>query len=205
MWRSYGTYQGRVSYGNKFNNGLELLLSGSFYDSHGQDQLFFPEFDNPATNNGIALNADDDEFHQFFANASWRGFTLHGVYGSRDKGFRLLPSEAHSMSPEPAPIDVRGYLDLTYERKLGHGWNLTSRTYYDQSNNDGTYVYDYSASGGPSRVLNKNFAHGKWWGEEVTFSKQIFERQRLSAGAEFRRQLSARSGKLRPATLRPIF
>ena len=26
---SYGTYEGRVSYGNKFDNGLELLLSGT--------------------------------------------------------------------------------------------------------------------------------------------------------------------------------
>jgi len=63
---SYGTYQGRVSYGNRLNNGLEMLVSGSFYDSHGQDQLFFKEFDSPATNNGIAVNADRDEFHQFF-------------------------------------------------------------------------------------------------------------------------------------------
>src|SRR5580693_1579425 len=38
---SYGTYQGRVTYGNKFKNGLELLLSGTFYDSQGQGQLFF--------------------------------------------------------------------------------------------------------------------------------------------------------------------
>ena len=83
---SYGSYQGRVSYGNKFSNGLELLLSGSFYDSHGQDQLFFGAFDNPATNNGIAVNADDDEFQQLFANVSWGDFTLQGVYGSRDKG-----------------------------------------------------------------------------------------------------------------------
>src|SRR6202790_4508910 len=61
---SYGTYKGRVSYGNTFNNGLELLLSGSFFDSHGQDQLFFPTFDTPATNNGNALNADDDQSRQ---------------------------------------------------------------------------------------------------------------------------------------------
>src|SRR6185436_3680385 len=33
---SYGTYRGRVSYGNKFSNGLEVLVSGSFYDSRGQ-------------------------------------------------------------------------------------------------------------------------------------------------------------------------
>ena len=83
---SYGTYQGRVSYGNQFKNGLELLLSGSFYDSQGQGRLFFKEFDNPLTNNGSAVNADEDEFHQLFANASWGGFTLHGVFGSRDKG-----------------------------------------------------------------------------------------------------------------------
>jgi outer membrane receptor for ferrienterochelin and colicins len=35
-------------------------------------------------------------------------------------------------------------------------------------------------------VLNKNFAHGKWWGEEVTVSKQLFETQRVSVGFEYR-------------------
>src|SRR5580658_5928942 len=65
---SYGTYEGRVTYGNEFKNGLELLLSASYYDSHGQDELFFPQFNTPATNNGIALNADGDESDQFFAN-----------------------------------------------------------------------------------------------------------------------------------------
>jgi iron complex outermembrane receptor protein len=68
---SFGTYQARVTYGNKFKNGLELLLSGSAYNSHGQDQLSFPEFDSSATNRGIAVNADRDEFHQLFANLSW--------------------------------------------------------------------------------------------------------------------------------------
>ena len=165
---------------------MELLLSGSFYDSHGQDQLFFQEFDNPATNNGIAVNADDDEFHQLFANVSWGHFTLHGVFGSRDKGIPTASFGTVFDVTGTRTVDARGYLDLHYDRKLGHGWNLTSRTYYDLFNNDGTYIYDYSASGGPSRVLNKNYAHGKWWGEEVTFSKQLFKTQRLSVGSEFR-------------------
>jgi len=183
---TYGTYQGRLSYGNKFNNGLEVLLSGSIYSSHGPKQLFFKEFDNPATNHGIALNADDDEFHQFFANISWHGFTMQGVLGSRDKGIPTAPFGSVFNVTETRTIDVHGYLDLGYVRKLGYGWNLSSRTYLDQANNDGTYIYDYSASGGPSRVLNKNFSHGKWWGENATFSKQLQERQRLSVGAEFR-------------------
>src|SRR3984885_11277807 len=183
---SYGTLGARVSYGNTFKNGLEVLLSTSFYDSHGQGQLFFPAFDNPATNNGIAVNADDDESHQVFANVSWGAFTLQGVFGSRDKGIPTASFGSVFNVTGTRTIDARSYLDLGYKRNLGQGWNLTSRTYYDQYSNDGTYVYDYSASGGPSRVLNRNFAHGKWGGEEVVFSKQLFERQRLSVGAEFR-------------------
>jgi outer membrane receptor for ferrienterochelin and colicins len=183
---SYGSYQGRVSYGDQFKNGLQLLLSGSFYDSHGHDRLFFQEFNNPAANNGIAVNADGDQFHQLFANVSAGGFTLHGVFGSRDKDIPTAPFGTVFNVAGTHTIDARTYVDLQYDRKLGRGWSLTNRIYYDQFNNDGTYVYDYSAFGGPSRVLNKNFAHGKWWGDELAFSKQIFESQRFSFGFEFR-------------------
>jgi len=183
---SYGTYQGRASYGKQFGNGLELLLSSSFYDSHGQGQLFFKEFDSPATNNGIAVNADDDEFHQFFANASWGHFTLQGVFGSRDKEIPTAPFGTVFNVTGTHTIDARGYLDLRYDRTLGLGWSLSNRTYYDLYDNDGTYIYDYSDSGGPSRVSNENSAHGKWWSDEVTLSKQISETQRLSVGSEYR-------------------
>ena len=191
---SYGTYQGRISYGNQFKNGLELLLSGSFYDSHGQDQLFFPQFDNPATNNGIAVNADGDESRQLLANLSWGHFTLHGVLGSRDKRIPTAPFGSVFNVTGTHTIDAHGYLDLQYDRKLGSGWSLANRLYYDQFNNDGTYIYDYSDSDGPSRVMNKNFAHGKWWGDEVALSKQVFTRQRLTFGSEFRDSLQQDQG-----------
>jgi outer membrane receptor for ferrienterochelin and colicins len=199
---SYGTYEGRVTYGNKFNDGLEMLLSGTFYTSHGQDLLFFPAFDSPATNNGIALNADDDEFDQAFLNASWGAFTLHGVFGSRDKGIPTAAFGTVFNVTQTRTVDERGYLDLRYDRTLGRGWNFTNRIYFDQYNNDGTYVYDYSASGGPSHVLNKNFAHGKWWGDEVNLAKQIFGRQRLSVGSEFRDNFQQNQGNY---DLQPFF
>src|ERR1041385_152311 len=44
---SFDTYKGRATYGNKFNNGLELLLSGTLYDSAGQERLFYKEFQSP--------------------------------------------------------------------------------------------------------------------------------------------------------------
>src|ERR1700687_3036959 len=191
---SYGSYQGRVSYGDKFNNGLELLLSGSFYDSHGHDRLFFKEFDTPTTNNGIAVNIDDEQFHQLFANVSWGRFVLHGLLASRDKGIPTAPFGTVFNAAGTHTVDARGFLDLQYHRELGRGWDLTNRIYLDQYNNDGVYVYDYSASGGPSRVLNKNFAHAKWWGDEATLSKQILESQRLSVGFEYRNNFQQDQG-----------
>ena len=103
-----------------------------FYDSHGQDQLFFEEFNTPATNNGIAVNADDDESHQLFAYASWGNFTLQGVFGSRDKGIPTAPFGSVFNVTGTHTVDQRGYLDLRYDRAIGHGWTLTNRIYYDQ-------------------------------------------------------------------------
>jgi len=190
----FGTYEGRISYGNKFANGLELLVSGTAYDSHGQDHLFFSAFDTPDNNNGIAVNADGDKFHQFFASASWGNFSLQAVYGSRDKTIPTAPFGSVFDVTGTHTIDERGYLDLRYVHAIGHGWNLTNRTYADLYNNDGVYIYDYSATGGPSRVMNKNFAHGKWWGDEATFSKEIRETQRLSLGLEFQDNFKQNQG-----------
>jgi outer membrane receptor for ferrienterochelin and colicins len=116
------------------------------------------------------------------------------VFGSREKGIPTAPFGTVFNVTGTHTIDARGYLDLQYDRKLGRGWSLSNRLYYDQFNNDGTYVYDLSASGGPSRVFNKNFAHGKWWGDEVAFSKQIMESQRLSVGFECRDNFEQNQG-----------
>src|ERR1700721_2448662 len=117
-------------------------------------------------------NGDDDEVHQFYANASWGHFTLQGVFGSRDKGIPTASFGTVFDVTGTHTIDAHGYLDVRYDRTLCRGLSLANRTYYDQFNNDGTYIYDYSPSGGPSRVSNKNLAHGKWGGDERTLSKQ---------------------------------
>ncbi len=41
------TYKGTATYGARFNNGVEMLISGTDYRSHGYSSLFFPEFNSP--------------------------------------------------------------------------------------------------------------------------------------------------------------
>jgi outer membrane receptor for ferrienterochelin and colicins len=81
---SFGTYQGRATYGGQYNS-IGVVLSGTFYDSQGQT-LFFPQFNNPSTNNGIANNTDYENSQHILATISFRGFTLQGLFSARDRG-----------------------------------------------------------------------------------------------------------------------
>lgn len=74
---SYGTYQGRASYGGEYK-GVDMLLSGTFYNSQGQT-LFFPQFDSSATNYGVTRNTDYESFQHILATISFAGFTLQGL------------------------------------------------------------------------------------------------------------------------------
>ena len=51
---SFNTYLGRITYGRDLR-GLDFLVSGSLlHGTRGHNQLFYPEFNTPATNNGLA-------------------------------------------------------------------------------------------------------------------------------------------------------
>ncbi|MBZ5683211.1 MAG: TonB-dependent receptor plug domain-containing protein [Acidobacteriia bacterium] len=113
---SFGTYKGRASYGGKVK-GIGLVLSGDFYDSQGQT-LFYPEFNDPSTNNGIARNADYDSYQHFLAKISFRSFTLEGVYGGRNKG---IPTASYGNvfgDPHTRTFDSQRHIDLGYQRPL---------------------------------------------------------------------------------------
>lgn len=186
---SFGTGLGRASYGNKFKNGLEILLSSSFYHSRGQRRLYYKEFDSPDTNHGIAENTDHDQFGQFFANLAYRDFSLQAVYGSREKGIPTASFDTVFNDPRNRTTDAQGYLDLKYERSFGNQWELLGRLYYDQYNYVGDYMYDSPESATPSLVMNKDVGRGKWWGGELKIAKTFLERHKFTLGSEFRHNL----------------
>jgi len=180
---SYGTYKSRLTYGHQFSDGLGMLVSGTYYNSEGQN-LFFPEFNRPATNNGIAENSDDEESHQFFADLTYGGFRLEGLYGSREKGIPTASFNDVFNDSRAQTIDTRGYVDLSYDHQFGSDWGFTSRIYYDNYHYDGIYPNASRPDG--STVLNKDVADGQWWGAEFALSKQLFDNQTLVFGTEYR-------------------
>ena len=180
---SYGSYKSRLTYGHQFGDGLGVLVSGSYYDSRGQN-LFFPRFDSPATNYGWADNADHEESHQFFADLTYGGFRLEGVYGAREKNIPTASFGDAFDDSRARSTGARSYVDLTYDHQFGSDWGFTSRVFYDDIWYNGFYPALTGAD--PPTVLNNDRSSGKWWGAQAALSKQLSHNQTLVLGAEYR-------------------
>ena len=185
---SFETYRGRLTYGKTYGKGLDLIASGTLYDSKGDD-LFFPEFDDPATNNGVAAGRDGDKFGSAFASLSWRDFTFQAAYVDRNKDIPTASFDTVFNDPRNRTEDKRYYADLKYEGKAGEKTELMARLFYDWYWYAGHYIYE-DATVNPTPPFLYDFqdeATNAWWGGEVKLLRTLFTSHRVTAGTEVRR------------------
>jgi len=175
---SFGTGKGRVSYGHTFQH-WEVLLSGSFYGSAGET-FYFPAFDTPQTNNGIARGVDDESADDFLVKVSHGHFTFEGVYGIRGKGIPTAPYGAGFDDPRTRSTDEAAYGDLSYDRTFGP-WAVAGRISLDHYRFDQTLPYP---DGSPT--VNVSNLLGQWWGGELKLSRAVLEKHLITGGLDFR-------------------
>ncbi len=192
---SFGTFQGRASYGGQYR-GMDLLLSGTFYNSQGQT-LFFPQFNSPATNNGITRNTDDENSQHVVATISFRGFTLQGLYSERDKGVPTAYFGGLFNDPRTRNFDNQQYFDLSYQHSVGEKWNLTARTSYDQAREQDAVAYSTGLPD-PSTTVDTYSFRGSWWNGELKLSGTVLEKHQVTVGTEITDNLRQDQGSLIP-------
>jgi iron complex outermembrane receptor protein len=179
-------YKGRITYGNEFRNGLQLLLSGTFYNSAGHRRLFFKEFDDPTTNNGVAENADSDEFSSFFANLSSKHFTFYAAHSGRTKRLPTAALGTIFNDNRTKTSDYHGYVDLKYERTFENNVDLLARAYYDHFYYQARLMYNRSTTDEPFVIENRDYAGANWAGAELAISRRLFSKHKITLGGEFR-------------------
>src|SRR2546422_6242673 len=178
---SFDTYKERASYGGHYK-GIDLLLSGSFYNSQGQT-LFFPEFNNPATNYGITRHTDYESYQHILANVSFRGFSLQGLFSARDKGAPTAYFGTVFNDPRTRNRDYHQYFDLSYQHSVGEKWDLVAWTSFDQSRLEAPLAYSTGLPDG-SVALDKYSDRGNWWSGGLQLSRTLLEKHKLTFGSE---------------------
>ena len=183
----FGSYQGRSTFGGTYH-GVEGLFSGSIYDSAGPARLFFPAFDSPATNYGIAENADGDSARSFYGSLHFHHFTLEAVAGTSVKGIPTASFGQVFNDNRSQTTDSSGYLDVRYSRPVFQDAEFTADVYFDRALYHGVYVYSPLA-GQVTDVLNEDASRGDVLGTNARIIKTLLRRHKVTLGVHFRDNL----------------
>jgi outer membrane cobalamin receptor len=173
---SFGTYAGRASYGHSFANDVDVLVSASYSDSKGQ-RLYFPEFDTPATNNGIANRDDYESFHKLLATATKGNFSFQASNVSREKGVPTGSFGTVFNDDRTKTTDRLSLASLTYTRSFSDSSSMAASVQSGYWSYTGKYSYDVAAP------PNHDDAVGDWWGANVD-ARRTFARNLVTVGGE---------------------
>jgi iron complex outermembrane receptor protein len=190
---TFDTHKGRATYGARYANGLEWLVSGSQYESDGPARLYYAQFDqrtsqeSRAANDGVARGLDGEDASNFFTKLHYGSWSLAGYFNDRNKQVPTASFDTIFNDPQEQTRDRRSYLELSCERHLGDALDLQARAYYDDYLYRGAYPYDLAAPGDPvDPVLYRDSAIGKWFGSEWQLTARLAGGHTLQVGAEYR-------------------
>ena len=172
-----GAYGGRVTFGRQWKHGIGLLASVSAANSNGEQRIFFPEYNTPADNFGVASGLDGERTRSAYLRIEGRGLALRGAYGRR---FKLVPTATFGslFNYRESTVDAVGYVEIAADRGF-EKWDLHAHASYDTYYYDGVYPLEPRAS-------EFDFARTRWWTGDAMLSPHLGRRQKLQLGGELR-------------------
>ena len=179
---SLDTYRGRITYGKRWENGADLLINGSKFYSHGEEQLFFPEF--ASTNGGIAQDIDRERNNRLFGKFSYGDFTLRSGYVERVKH---VPTATFGgiFNDTFESTDMLAYVDLDYNTQINGDLALEARGFHHWYDYHTYEAFDLNSGTPPlSRVINYDSLDSRWWGGELKLTGTQFKHHKWLAGVD---------------------
>ena len=164
-------------YGRRAPGGVEFLLSGGFYRSSGPN-LYFPEFDSPATNNGMAAGLDGDRTADAFGKLTYQGWSFEAGVQGRKKEVPTASFETTFDDPRLTTRDGHAFAVAKYDHPFADLSRVNVSLAYDRHRYTGTYPYD--------GVVQRDLQSGDWWTLEGQYVRPIGRRHKLVLGGEYR-------------------
>lgn len=194
---SFGSRQAQFSVGWHDSRDTELLLSASSFTVDGQD-LYFPEFNSPGNNHGVAQGRDGERGQRFFMKAASGPFSLTLAHSERSKDIPTASFGQAFNAPGAHTLDIQNFIDVGYHKSLAERVDLSARLFWGGTGYRGDYIYDL-----PPLSVNRDDFHARWWGGELRLVHARTERHTLVAGLELQQntRIDMRNIDVTPATL----
>ncbi|MGH9750939.1 MAG: TonB-dependent receptor plug domain-containing protein [Candidatus Polarisedimenticolia bacterium] len=168
-----------LSWGRSFGDQKSLLLGFSGQGSSGQD-LFFPAYDDPATNFGVAEDSDAERYGNGFARARFGDWTFQAKGNVRRKEIPTGSYGTMFNDDGTYTTDARSFAEARHERLTAGGAEVSTRIYYDRLTYYGDYIFDI-----PPVVVNRDEGGAQWAGVESRWSRRVTNRHRVVVGANY--------------------
>lgn len=183
---SHDAYSGRFSYGQAWSEKASLLVSGSLLARAGED-LYFPAYDQPENNRGVAEGNDGQTVGSFFLQGRADDLSLQVVHMDRTKERPTAAFGTIFDDPAAEDRDRETMADLTWDSDWAPQWHGLARLGWQQYEYQGLYPYEAAAEGDPPvRRVDTESAVADSIRGEARVDSTVVAGHRLSVGAEIR-------------------
>lgn len=136
------TAQASAGYGRAFNDGRELLVSATTYQSAGQARVTYPEF-----GDAVVEGLDGDAARSVFGSMAAGRFSVRAAAVHRHKQVPTAAFDTVFGDDRFATTDARAFVSGVFDGAVGRGWHATVRLAYDYYGYQGDYPFDYGDAG----------------------------------------------------------
>jgi outer membrane receptor for ferrienterochelin and colicins len=161
-----------------------VMFSSTYEHSDGVKRLYFPVYDTPETNNGVAEGLDAEGTKQVYGRMTFKGLSLTTMYGTRERDVPTasFQSEFNSQLWKLQTTDRHALIDGNYVRSFGDT-RLTLRGSYDRFSFSGLFPLSVGEDGSPTAV-GDNSGIGARWSASAGVTRTLRYRQTVRAGVE---------------------
>jgi outer membrane receptor for ferrienterochelin and colicins len=179
-----GTRVVRGMVGQRLANGAEVAVSGTYQHTDGVERLYFPAYDTPATNNGVAEGLDGGGVRQLYGRLDFKNLTVTGAYGTRrrDVPTASFNSVFNEQEHIEQTIDRHTLVDANYGRSFG-ATRVTVRASFDRFTFDSTYPS--AGEEGAPILVGLSSGVGMRWSVGSGVTRTFNARHTVRAGVEF--------------------
>lgn len=173
----YDSTRGWLLGGHRLRSGLEAFAALSASHRFGTRRLYFPAFDDPATNNGVSVDKDGENAQNAFLELGYGNLRLRTGYARRAKAEPAASFDTIFNDSRTRIVDTRAFADLGYRRRLeGPRLALSAHGTLDYYHYQGTYPYATTLPDGqPGSVTNIDDVESVAWGAEGQATKTWIE------------------------------